>query len=140
MRDLSSVSTYFLMLELMDGRSGLLPDLEPLAASEIFSELENRTSERFGSSKDDWASWFLGAAKHGTELERANFSIFLRTTKIATSRLANPADYAFNAENKVSCFEVLTSDGQAYVNKNCIFVRHRRRRRRPNDQDLPARK
>ena len=128
MSDLSNVSTYFLMLELMDGgKIGLLPELEPLAASEIFSELENRTSERFGSSKDDWASWFLGAAKHGTELERANFGIFLKTANMAssleTSRLANPADYTFNAENKVSCVEVLTLDGQAYVNKNCSSVR-----------------
>ena len=128
MRDLSSVSTYFLMLEMMDGGEvGILPELEPIAASEIFSELERRTSERFGSSKDDWASWFLGAAKHGTELERANFGIFLKTidmaSSLATSRPANPADYAFNAQNNVSCVEVLTLDGQAYVNNNCGAVR-----------------
>ncbi|MEL7258186.1 MAG: hypothetical protein AAFN80_10150 [Pseudomonadota bacterium] len=128
MRDLSGVSTYFLMLELMDGGEvGVLPELEPIAAPEIFFELESRTSESFGSSKDDWANWFLGAATYGTELERANFRIFLDTknmaSSLATSRLANPADYTFNADNKVSRVEILTLDGQAYVNKNCSSVR-----------------
>lgn len=82
MNRLSSVSTYFLILELLnEGKSGLLPNIEPIEMSEIFTELETRTENKMDRDKEAWATWFLGNDKHGTELERSNLLIFLETRR-----------------------------------------------------------
>lgn len=82
MKNLNSESVYFLLLELLNnGEAGLLPEIEPLTADEITAELERRTGNKFGLDLKSWARWFLGSKEFGSEMERANFLIFLEVIK-----------------------------------------------------------
>lgn len=128
MQKLSDVSTYYLVLELMNnGDVGLLPELEPIPEPEIIEELEHRTQECSGSSKDKWAQWFLGAADHGSELERANFMMFLETrTMLSRSiekvRIADQKGNSGQPMDKVTRVEVISQNGRDYVNLKCHSV------------------
>lgn len=79
----SHVSTYYLILELLNnGDCGLLPDIEPISLSSIVDELLSRSKENFGSDPEAWARWFAGNKDHGTDIERANTLIFLKTREM----------------------------------------------------------
>jgi hypothetical protein len=87
--DLSEVSTYFLILELLEsGEAGLVQGLGPESIPTIILELESRTGMKYGEKADDWAKQFLQSKHLGSELERANLMIFLRTRQMM-SRISN---------------------------------------------------
>lgn len=87
---LQDVSTYYLMLELLDGgETGLLPELEPISEESIVKELERRSGSSFKNDKSKWVAWFLGNKDHATELERANLLIFVRTQQSMARVLQN---------------------------------------------------
>lgn len=77
---LEDMSTYFLILELFnEGSAGFYPESEPFEQKAIIAELEMRYGTRETDGRDSWAKWFLAAEEHATELERANFLMFLET-------------------------------------------------------------
>lgn len=81
--DISKVSTFFLILELLEcGNAGLLPALEPISMPMISKELERRSGQVFGTNADSWAYWFIGNPDHGTELERGNLLMSLKAQKL----------------------------------------------------------
>ena len=81
MDDLAAISTYYLVIEVCEnGHSGLLPDLEPIAHQALVDELKQRTGLGF-DEPEDWASWFVGNEKFGSDLERANLLMYLETKK-----------------------------------------------------------
>ncbi len=78
MVSLGSVSVYYLILELcQNGKTGLLPELEPIPLEAIREELASRTGQKFRST-NEWTTWFIGNSEYGTELERANLLIYLK--------------------------------------------------------------
>ena len=85
MKDLTGISVYYLILEaLNDGNVGLLPLLEPIPWEDIVFELKQRTGLDYGNDSSHWARWFLGNDEWGSELERANLSMFLQTQESMT--------------------------------------------------------
>jgi hypothetical protein len=78
--DLASVSTYFLLLELLNGgETGLIQTHRPLSDATILQELKNRSNLDFASDKSKWARWFIESGDHGTDIERSNLLIFVTT-------------------------------------------------------------
>ena len=79
-KNLKEVSVYYLLLEaLNDGAAGLLPSIEPIPIEHLIAELTHRTGVNNNETVLDWAKWFLGSDVWGSELERANLLIFLKT-------------------------------------------------------------
>lgn len=80
MNKFSDVSTYYLVLEYLDGgHVGVLPEIEPISSDELLSALKDRTGRNLGDDPKAWASWFIGNSEYGTELERANLWMFMQS-------------------------------------------------------------
>jgi hypothetical protein len=78
--ELASVSTYFLLLELLNGGdTGLIQTQPPLSDATILKELKKRSNLDFASDKSKWARWFIESGDHGTDIERSNLLIFMKT-------------------------------------------------------------
>ena len=77
---LENASTYYLILELLEGgAAGLISCGHAISEGDILGELRNRTGQDLGSRKEDWAQFFIESSDLGSELERANVLIYLRT-------------------------------------------------------------
>lgn len=77
---LEKASVYYLILELLeDGRAGLISGSDTIPETSLILELKRRTGEDFGTVKEDWARYFIQSNDLGSELERANLMMFLKT-------------------------------------------------------------
>jgi hypothetical protein len=78
-KPLSNVSIYYLLLELLeDGRAGLINGEEGIPEINILQELQKRTGRNF-ETKAEWAKFFIADEYLGSEIERANLLIFVKT-------------------------------------------------------------
>ncbi len=81
--ELESVSTYYLIIELLNnGSAGLLPEHEPIPVQAIVSELVQRSGTTYHEDQEVWARWFIASKEHGSEIERANTLIFMNTREM----------------------------------------------------------
>lgn len=77
---LREASVYYLILELLeDGQAGLISGSDAIPEASLILELRRRTGKDFGAAKESWVRYFIQSNDLGSELERANLMMFVRT-------------------------------------------------------------
>jgi hypothetical protein len=90
--DIQSISTYFLLLELLNnGDTGLIVISTQLSEYLIFEELKRRSGVDYGTSKKDWADWFIRGGDGSSKQERSHLLEFLKL-KETTKKILDRSD------------------------------------------------